>query len=139
MARVSASEHVSERVGVGTRVCCVWRSRGAGDGGGEGLQGGGGFGDLGCFGVAAFGLLLPCECFGCGDGLAFGFFALAARLADSGTRRIVLGHLSRENNSPQRALDTVHLGLSGRNVQLMCAPVSGCMELQVEEVLTCLR
>ena len=65
--------------------------------------------------------------------------ALAARLADSGTRRIVLGHLSRENNSPQRALDTVRLGLSGRNVQLMCAPVSGCMELQVEEVLTCLR
>ena len=40
--------------------------------------------------------------------------ALAARLAEGGTRQILLGHLSRENNSPARAFETVSAALAGR-------------------------
>ena len=38
---------------------------------------------------------------------------LAQRLAASGTRQFVLAHLSRENNTPERARQTVSLALSG--------------------------
>ncbi len=64
---------------------------------------------------------------------------LALKLAQSGTERIILGHLSRENNTPMRALDTVRGGLEGCEVQLYCAPVSGCLEVRVGETVPCLR
>ena len=56
----------------------------------------------------------------CGD--------LALALAETGTRRIVLGHLSQENNTPSAALRTVGSALSaggfvpGRDVELYVAP-----------------
>lgn len=52
---------------------------------------------------------------------------LAGRLARSGTRQIILGHLSRENNSPELALQAAEEVLAGSSVGLCCAPVSGCM------------
>ena len=38
--------------------------------------------------------------------------AFARRMAECGTRRFVLAHLSRENNTPQRAWDTVQRRLN---------------------------
>ena len=43
--------------------------------------------------------------------------ALARTLADRGTRQLVLGHLSKENNTPARALDTVCLWLGAAGFQ----------------------
>jgi phosphoribosyl 1,2-cyclic phosphodiesterase len=54
--------------------------------------------------------------------------SLACRLAGSGTRRIVLAHLSKENNTPRLAFDTVggaleHKGaVVGGDVELDTAP-----------------
>ena len=64
---------------------------------------------------------------------------LAQTLAASGTERIILGHLSRENNTPLRALDTVSRALEGCAAELCCAPVSGCLEVPVGESALCLR
>jgi phosphoribosyl 1,2-cyclic phosphodiesterase len=58
--------------------------------------------------------------------------ALACHLAASGTRRLILGHLSKENNSPERALSTVCARLEqqgfrcGVDLQVEVAPRSGC-------------
>ena len=60
---------------------------------------------------------------------------LARELVRGGTRQIILGHLSRENNTPLRALDTVRGVLADCPVHLYCAPVSGCLELPVGEEL----
>jgi phosphoribosyl 1,2-cyclic phosphodiesterase len=49
---------------------------------------------------------------------------LATRMAASGTRRIVLAHLSRENNTPRLAYDTVGSALVGQG-----AVVGGDIEL----------
>ena len=62
---------------------------------------------------------------------------LAARLADSGTRRIILGHLSKENNRPELALQTVCAALDGRNTEICCAPASGCLNVAVERGKLC--
>ncbi len=57
----------------------------------------------------------------------------AVELLDMGVRRIVLGHLSRENNTPQKAYACTHSALKragaedGVDYQLSVAPV-GCME-----------
>lgn len=50
--------------------------------------------------------------------------AFAAQMAAGGTRCIVLAHLSRENNTPQRAYDTVRRALDacGASVELLVAP-----------------
>ena len=50
--------------------------------------------------------------------------AFAAQMAVGGTRCIVLAHLSRENNTPQRAYDTVRRALDacGASVELLVAP-----------------
>lgn len=50
--------------------------------------------------------------------------AFAAQMAACGTRCIVLAHLSRENNTPQRAYDTVRRALDacGASVELLVAP-----------------
>ena len=59
----------------------------------------------------------------------------AAEMARQGTREIVLAHLSRENNTPARALDTVQRTLSaaGLTVRLSVAPrgeTSACYEVE---------
>lgn len=60
---------------------------------------------------------------------------LARELAKSGTRRIILGHLSRENNTPQIAQGAVLAALEGLDTQLCCAPELGLLELRVEREL----
>lgn len=65
--------------------------------------------------------------------------AFARRMAESGTRRFVLAHLSRENNTPQRALQVMGTALSGLDVSVEVAPrgeLSGCYE---PEVTACRR
>ena len=57
---------------------------------------------------------------------------LAGRLAGSGTTRIILGHLSRENNRPELALEASRAALEGTGAWLCCAPVSGCLTVPVE-------
>ena len=52
---------------------------------------------------------------------------LAAWAAQQGARRIVLAHLSQENNRPELALQAARralggLGLSGADVELIAAP-----------------
>ena len=62
---------------------------------------------------------------------------LARALADCGTERIVLGHLSRENNSPSLAMKAAGEALKGLGVELYCAPVLGCLEVQVGKAELC--
>ena len=57
--------------------------------------------------------------------------ALAVRLAEGGTRQILLGHLSRENNSPARAFETVSAALGSRDVGLYVAPAEDRFTLEV--------
>jgi len=63
--------------------------------------------------------------------------ALAVRLADTGTRTVILGHLSKENNRPEIALRETERALEGRDVQIFCAPVYGCLSLKVGENVLC--
>lgn len=56
---------------------------------------------------------------------------LAAYLADWGTKYIILGHLSRENNSPARAFETVKNALSGRNAMLLVAPEAELLTVEL--------
>lgn len=57
--------------------------------------------------------------------------ALARTLCESGTRRIVLGHLSKQNNTPELALAAVSSALEGLDVQLSLAPPSGFLCIEV--------
>ena len=59
---------------------------------------------------------------------------LARRLAEGGPSRIILGHLSRENNRPELALAASRAALEGTGARLCCAPVSGCLTVPVEPV-----
>lgn len=59
---------------------------------------------------------------------------LASELARSGTARIILGHLSRENNLPELALGTVAAALQGTETELLCAPPLGALHVTVEPV-----
>ena len=63
----------------------------------------------------------------------------AARMARCGTRCIVLAHLSRENNTPQRAWDTVQRRLNTveAEVLLQVAPRSEVSPPYGTEVLVC--
>ena len=56
--------------------------------------------------------------------------ALAERLVESGTRTVILGHLSRENNRPELALRR-RSGRLGPGCAYYCAPVYGCLSLNV--------
>ena len=58
--------------------------------------------------------------------------ALARELAESGTGTIILGHLSRENNTPDTALRAVKSALEGTGTRLLCAPPVGPLEVKVE-------
>lgn len=62
----------------------------------------------------------------------------ARSLAQSGTEQIILGHLSRENNRPAIALETVGAALEGLPVSLYSAPELGCLELEVRSGAGCL-
>lgn len=63
----------------------------------------------------------------------------AARMARCGTRCIILAHLSRENNTPQRAWDTVQQRLNTveAEVLLEVAPRSEVSPPYGTEVLVC--
>ncbi|MBQ2960729.1 MAG: MBL fold metallo-hydrolase [Oscillospiraceae bacterium] len=63
---------------------------------------------------------------------------LVRHLADRGTRRVILGHLSKENNRPGIAMAENGHALMGSGAELFCAPVFGCLELETEEDLQCL-
>ncbi len=59
--------------------------------------------------------------------------AFARRMAAQGTRRFVLAHLSRENNTPVRALQVMNDALSGLDAAVAVAPrgeVSVCYEAE---------
>ena len=56
---------------------------------------------------------------------------LALQLAESGTRRIILGHLSKENNNPQLARQVTANAIDGSGAELYMAPVLGCLSLEV--------
>lgn len=62
---------------------------------------------------------------------------LAVKLAGAGTKYIVLGHLSRENNTPELAYKTVRAALGGREVYLAAAPMAGRLTVCVEETEPC--
>ncbi len=64
--------------------------------------------------------------------------ALARFLAENGTERIILGHLSRENNRPEKALETVGEALKDTGAELVCAPVLGCLQVPVGKAERCL-
>ena len=59
--------------------------------------------------------------------------SFARELAGSGTRQIILGHLSRENNTPAKAMAETGRALLGTDTALYCAPVLGCLTLEVGE------
>ena len=60
-------------------------------------------------------------------------------LAQNGTKRIILGHLSRENNTPSLAMQAAREATAGLPVELYCAPVSGCLTVSVGEDCLCSR
>ena len=62
---------------------------------------------------------------------------LACHLARNGTRRIILGHLSRENNRPGLAMAESGQALMGSGAELYCAPIFGCLELETKEEEPC--
>ena len=57
---------------------------------------------------------------------------LARELVSAGTRTVILGHLSRENNTPETARRTVQAALEGTEAKLLVAPELGCLEVKVE-------
>ena len=61
--------------------------------------------------------------------------ALAVFLAQNGAETLILGHISRENNTPGRALNVVSDALSraGLEVSLFCAPVLGPLSAEALE------
>ena len=56
---------------------------------------------------------------------------LAAFLAARGTRYIILGHLSRENNTPELAFRTVSAALAGSPARLFVAPAAERLTVEV--------
>ena len=65
---------------------------------------------------------------------------LAAALAGTGTKRLILAHLSRENNTPGKAREAVAAALAeaGRTAELFVAPERGVLELAwAKEVEPC--
>ena len=64
---------------------------------------------------------------------------LARRLVDTGTERVILGHLSRENNTPEKAMQAARQALEGTSAELYCAPVLGCLALPVGKAELCCK
>ena len=59
---------------------------------------------------------------------------LAVHLARSGAETLILGHVSRENNTPGRALDVVGAALerAGASVELLAAPPLGPLSVEAD-------
>ena len=57
---------------------------------------------------------------------------LAAYLARHGTKTVVLGHMSKQNNLPALALETVGAALGGTGIRLFAAPELGFLEVDSE-------
>ena len=67
---------------------------------------------------------------------------LAVTLAEHGTEQFVLGHISKENNTPRLAYDTVAeaLNRSGHgDTYLAAAPAEGCLTIPVGRRTPCSR
>lgn len=66
---------------------------------------------------------------------------LAAFLAAHGTQCLILGHLSRENNTPGKALETVACALREADIDvqpaLYAAPEVGPLAVEIEEKVPC--
>ncbi len=62
---------------------------------------------------------------------------LAAVLARRGTKQIVLGHLSKQNNVPGLALRTARRGLDGTEARICAAPELGFLDLGTEGEACC--
>jgi len=62
---------------------------------------------------------------------------LANMLAKSGTRHIILAHLSRENNTPELARETVSQAIAGLGARLYVAPMDGILIVETEETAEC--
>lgn len=65
--------------------------------------------------------------------------AFARRMAECGTRRFVLAHLSWENNTPARALQVMETALSDLDVSVEVAPRSELSVCYAPEVIACRR
>ena len=65
--------------------------------------------------------------------------AFAAELARSGTRQIVLAHLSQENNTPRLALEAVCAAVAGMGVAVEVAPRGELSRPYVAEGAACRR
>ena len=69
--------------------------------------------------------------------------ALAVYLAENGAQQLILGHLSRENNTPRTALETVSLALAaagfqpGTQPELYAAPAETTLALTAGKVCVC--
>lgn len=59
-------------------------------------------------------------------------------LVENGTRDIVLGHLSRENNTPRMALSCTEAETADLGGRIHVAPVLGCLTVDVETENQCL-
>ena len=59
--------------------------------------------------------------------------ALIAELADSGTRRIMLAHLSEQNNEPDLAYNEALMALGGCDVSVFVAAPDRAVELKSQE------
>ncbi len=62
---------------------------------------------------------------------------LAAYLASHGARHIILGHLSRENDTPELALNAVRAAVSCENVQISVAPANNMLAVEAGERVQC--
>ena len=63
---------------------------------------------------------------------------LALHLAKSGTRHIILGHLSRENNTPELAYKTVYDAITTENTEISVAPMNNLLAVTAGERVKCL-
>ena len=62
---------------------------------------------------------------------------LALHLAKTGTKDIIIGHLSRENNTPEIALKTVKTALCGVETEVFAAPMNNLLAVTAEERVQC--
>ena len=59
--------------------------------------------------------------------------SFARYLAEHGTEKIILGHLSSTNNMPHLAMEEAEKALSGCKCTLFCAPKLGVLEIDIGE------
>ncbi len=57
--------------------------------------------------------------------------ALASKLCTDGTKYFILGHLSKENNTPSKAFSAVSSALAGREAKIYVAPEAELLSLEI--------